>query len=165
MTAVVAVRDKRGTWIAADRAYSGDADVVIGSTSKLVRTRSGWLGYAGDVASGQRFAAYLSEHMTDDPTRSVRAAVDALGRIEDVAALYVDGSAIWYLDAAGVALRLRETSSAIGSGGHAALAAVRALGEYAELEPTARLRRALRYAAGIDPSTAPPFDVRHVARP
>jgi len=138
---------------------SGDTDVALSARPKLRRCAQGAVGFAGSVADGQWLCDYLAEHLASDPETALRRARAARGTDLDASCVYATTGRLWHLGGDGCAVPVRGAVAAVGSGGAAALGALRALTRHTELTPEQAVREALRVAAQDTLDVRGPFDV------
>jgi ATP-dependent HslUV protease subunit HslV len=158
-TTILAVRRGPKVVLAGDGQVSLDKVVMKGNARKLRRLGEGRViaGFAGGTADAftlfEKFESKLKEFAHNLTRASVELAkewrTDRFLRRLEAMLLVADQERTLILTGAGDVIEPEHGAAAIGSGGHYALAAARALLEATELPPREIAERAMRIAAEI----------------
>jgi len=158
-TTVLAVRRSSKVVLAADGQVSLDRVVMKGNARKLRRLAGGRViaGFAGSTADAlalfEKFDAKLEQYAHNLTRAAVELAkewrTDRFLRRLEAMLLVADAERTLILTGAGDVIEPEHGAAAIGSGGHYALAAARALLESTDLPPREIAERAMRIAADI----------------
>lgn len=158
-TTILAVRRGPKVVLAGDGQVSLDKVVMKGNARKLRRLGEGRViaGFAGGTADAftlfEKFEAKLEEFAHNLTRASVELAkewrTDRFLRRLEAMLLVADAERTLILTGAGDVIEPEHGAAAIGSGGHYALAAARALLDATELPPREIAERAMRIAAEI----------------
>ncbi|MGH6987864.1 MAG: ATP-dependent protease subunit HslV [Caulobacteraceae bacterium] len=157
-TTILAVRKSGSTVIAGDGQVSMGPTIVKGNARKVRRLAGGKVlaGFAGATADAFTLIERLETKLEQYPDQLARACVDLakdwrtdryLRRLEAML-IAADAGAIFTVSGSGDVLEPEAGMAAIGSGGHYALAAARALAEF-DLSAEEIARRAMAIAAEI----------------
>lgn len=158
-TTILAVRRGRSVVLAGDGQVSMDKVVMKGNARKLRRLGEGRViaGFAGGTADAftlfEKFESKLKEHARNLTRASVELAkewrTDRYLRRLEALLLVADEERTLILTGSGDVIEPEHGAAAIGSGGHYALAAARALLDATDLSPREIAERAMRIAAEI----------------
>lgn len=158
-TTILAVRKGKSVVIAGDGQVSMDKTIMKGNARKLRRLGEGRViaGFAGGTADAftlfERFEAKLKEHAHNLTRAAVELAkewrTDKYLRKLEALLLVADAERTLILTGAGDVIEPEHGAAAIGSGGHYALAAARALMDATDLPPREIAERAMHIAAEI----------------
>ncbi len=158
-TTILAVRREGRVVIAGDGQVSMDKTIMKGNARKLRRLAEGRViaGFAGGTADAftlfEKFEAKLKEHAQNLTRAAVELAkewrTDKYLRRLEALLLVADKERTLILTGSGDVIEPEHGAAAIGSGGHYALAAARALLEETELPLLAIAERSMRIAAEI----------------
>ncbi|AKU90743.1 ATP-dependent protease subunit HslV [Vulgatibacter incomptus] len=158
-TTILAVRRGRHVVIAGDGQVSMDKTIMKGNARKLRRLSEGRViaGFAGGTADAftlfEKFEARLKEHAHNLTRAAVELAkewrTDKYLRRLEALLLVADEDRTLILTGAGDVIEPEHGAAAIGSGGHYALAAARALLDATDLPPKEIASRAMHIAAEI----------------
>ncbi len=158
-TTILAVRKGHQVVIAGDGQVSMDKTVMKGNARKLRRLAEGRViaGFAGGTADAftlfEKFEAKLKDHAQNLTRAAVELAkewrTDKYLRRLEALLLVADSERTLILTGSGDVIEPEHGAAAIGSGGHYALAAARALLEATDLPPREIAARSMHIAAEI----------------